>query len=113
MDPFSAKGECVGDSTALETVVSILNDEVRREVVTSLREASHELMSVDELVERLQDRHGRTLQNLHLRLHHVDLPKLVDAGLIEFDPRSDRLQYFGDDDVEKILDILQEEVGLE
>ena len=41
-----------------------------------------------------------------VKLQHSTLPRLADAGLVEYDSRSDTVRYHGDDAVEEVLDAI-------
>lgn len=43
-----------------------------------------------------------------LSLHHVSLPKLAAAGLVEYDGTAGTVRYDGDDRVERVLDVALE-----
>ena len=73
--------------------VHLASDSPNREVATLLREAGRPL-HVDELAERLVDRNAaildsssyeHELERVRLSLHHNHLPKLADAGVVEYD----------------------------
>lgn len=77
----------------LDLAADLLADEHRRHVLYLLRE--HESISLDDLADILagwlavrNDDAGATSQDrdrVHVRLYHVDLPKLRDAGFVTFD----------------------------
>jgi predicted transcriptional regulator len=64
--------------STIDDYLRLLADERKRRLLRALREAEGEPISVasDDPDERA-------------RLHHVHLPKLSDAGLIDWDPRDD------------------------
>lgn len=95
-------------SELLDRVLAVLQDRRRREIIAALRESDQRTMTTDELVNRLVERETGRLDSPKLTLHHRHLPMLDDAGLVEFDPRSNTLRYHGDDDVEQWLDRLDE-----
>jgi hypothetical protein len=47
-----------------------------------------------------------TSADIEVRLHHTDLPKLTDAGLITYDSESRSVSYVGDQRVEALLETL-------
>ncbi len=89
----------------------MLADGNRRRVLSYLSDAPADDVTFDELCERLSDSAGRgagiTTQGgrdrLALRLHHEHLPKLADAGLVEYDPRRGRVSYSEHPAVESLL----------
>lgn len=68
------------DGSTFDAVFECLADRRRREVVAQLRD--REAASLGELAENADGRDER----LALELHHRHLPKLADAGLVEYDP---------------------------
>lgn len=90
-------GDRFGAENDLDLVADLLADERRRHVLYLLRE--HESISLDDLADVLtgwlavrNGDAGATPQDrdrTHIRLYHVDLPKLREAGLVEFDATTD------------------------
>jgi DNA-binding transcriptional ArsR family regulator len=82
--------------TALEPVFRLLASEQRRYLLYLLRE--HESVTLDDLADILTgwlaSRHGDTVatpedrQRVYTKLYHVDVQKLVDSGVVEFDEGS-------------------------
>jgi hypothetical protein len=64
--------------TGLDDYLRLLADERKRRLLRALRAAGDDPVSVDS-----DDPDEQT------RLHHIHLPKLADAGLIDWDPRDD------------------------
>ncbi|WP_226479244.1 DUF7344 domain-containing protein [Natrinema amylolyticum] len=67
-----------------EELIRLLTDATNRAVVTVLDDASHGL-SVTEIAERLGSEDGAELERTVISLHHKVLPRLDEAGLIEYD----------------------------
>ena len=44
-----------------------------------------------------------TEDRVETQLHHVDIPKLVDAGVVEYDPQKGKVRYRSDEMVETVL----------
>ncbi|RDZ63849.1 hypothetical protein C5B90_12080 [Haloferax sp. Atlit-12N] len=65
----------------------------RRHVLYSLRDADEATVAVERLVQSLVERTGDETARVEQRLHHVSLPKLVAAGVIEHDRRSGCVRY--------------------
>lgn len=78
-------------SVALEA----LSDPNRREVVRTLRRTSDSAASLEELADAVRSRQhdGTRVDEIELRLHHVDLPKLNEADFVDYDPRSKTARY--------------------
>ena len=47
-------------------------------------------------------------KRLKAKLHHVALPKLADAGLVDYDQRSQTIRYCGEPLLEKQISVLEE-----
>lgn len=82
------------DALAPETIFSLLSDERRRHVVAALADRTTEI-TLDELVSTITSRNlagseatdpAATKKRIKIALHHVHLPKLDDAGVVEYDP---------------------------
>ncbi|WP_254536245.1 DUF7344 domain-containing protein [Halomarina litorea] len=69
-----------------DDVYRLLADEQRRALLAVLLERDGE-MTLDDLRSRLADRVSDE-RNAGIRLHHVHLPKLEDAGLLTYDPET-------------------------
>lgn len=77
-------GKLLGARRRTDDALAILADADRRAVLRALA-AADEPVPVAALVDLLStdDAPGRAFQ---LRLHHVHLPKMVEAGIVEYDP---------------------------
>ena len=51
--------------------------------------------------------HEQHRQRVAVALHHNHLPKLDDATVLDYDPRSKTVRYWGDDRVSTLLDLLE------
>lgn len=83
------------DDPSWKTVAAVLARPRRREVVSVLADTDrHYSLSLEELAAELRERGWRPRATKRRKgepgllgtLHHVDLPKLADVGLIEYDP---------------------------
>ncbi|MBX0288415.1 hypothetical protein EGH22_18960 [Halomicroarcula sp. F28] len=78
----------------------LLADEQRRFVITSLQTARSGVdMTLDEITahleraaERTRSEHIGSRRDLRCRLHHVHLPMLADAGLLDYDAEKKRVR---------------------
>ena len=104
-----------GASLSLNAILEILAHHHRREILRALIEAPSDTATVDELTERLArleaDRTGLRpgRDQLEVTFHHVHLPKLTDASLVEYDARSATLRYRPHDRVEELLEMLEDD----
>lgn len=67
--------------------LQLLSTEVRRHIVSLLLESGTEGVTVEKLLRELaRDREDR--ENLRISLYHCHLPKLEEAGVVEYDRRN-------------------------
>jgi hypothetical protein len=104
------------NSSDVDRHLSVLCDRRRRDVLYALQEADEETMSLDELAGALVPE-GSTaaaepatdqLAELRVTLYHVHLPMLKDHGIIDFDPRSKTVRYWGNSPAEAVLESVDE-----
>lgn len=77
----------------------LLADDQRRFVIESLRTARSgvdttldEIAShLDRAAQRAGSEHAESRRDLRCRLHHVHLPMLADAGMLDYDPETKRV----------------------
>ena len=81
-----------------------------RAVVQFFLDESTEEVTLDDLVTSIVDRSYWDTDKSHARLclHHSTLPKLADAGIVAYDPRSETVRYRGRPAVEQLLDAASE-----
>lgn len=97
MGTVDLEDECAPKT--VDRLLSALSREPNRGVVNFFREFSGDVASLDELAEYAADsRNGcdaRSPEQVAIRLHHVGLPKLADAGVLDYDPRSKTVRWWG------------------
>lgn len=101
--PDSGRGAWGSDR--LDTILDALASENRRMVVHYFKRFDDDVATVDDLVEhaiRTSDS-PEDGEQLAVLFHHSTLPKLADAGIIEYDPRSRTVRYRGDPAVEQLV----------
>ena len=75
-----------------------------------LRDDPDHAATIDELVTHLIDRETQRTgerparDQLEMVIHHVHLPKLTDAGVVEYNARSQELHYWPHERLEDLLD---------
>ena len=85
----------IGRSQSLDQLFDLLGAMRRRFVLYYLNDVEAEVVPLAELVTHVRDSGVRAAQvptdreTIRLALHHVHLPKLEEAGLIEYDPRKE------------------------
>ncbi|WP_428222012.1 DUF7344 domain-containing protein [Halorientalis brevis] len=84
----------------------MLADVDRRRICLYLMRSDQTVVTVDDLVEILADEDDDQ-ERLAIDLHHRHLPKLADAGIVEYDARSNTTRYWGQPTVEKWAEHVQ------
>lgn len=78
------------DTDQLSVAYDILASPYRRESLRSLLASEGNVASIEDLIDELID-HDETADDrdqIAIDLHHRTLPKLAEAGFIEYDPRT-------------------------
>jgi hypothetical protein len=92
------------DQVPIDNSFDLLGEPLRRYIIDYCASATERVFEFDALVDyldRKQPAHGKDREDIAIELHHQHLPKLADADVIEFDPRSGTLRYLGDDRLEE------------
>lgn len=101
-----------GASLSVDALLEVLAHRYRRDTLRYLVNAPGHVAALKEVVDHLVEvetqatgaRPGR--DQIETALHHTHLPKLTNAGVVEYDPRSRELRYWPDDRLEDLLDYL-------
>lgn len=95
----------------IDLLFDALSDHRRRQILTYMHTSEEDSFNFDELAQIIANENNETSdvsqkqrKRVKLTLHHRHLPKLDDAGLIEYDPRNGDIRYRGTADSE-IIDI--------
>lgn len=95
----------------LDTTLDCLSNSSRRLAVTHLRRQHGVSIHLDDLADHVVRGTHETPPREHrataLSLYHVHLPKLADAGLIQFDPESKTARYTASTDIDRLLETLE------
>lgn len=100
---------------SIDETLELLADRERRRVLEHLVEKSTDSASIAELREQLGDGPtgepgcGSGLDRFELSLHHIHLPMMDAAGIVEYDARSKDLRYRPDDRLETWLERVRAE----
>lgn len=92
-------------SERVHDVVALLSDEEYRHVIRYFRRESESVTDIDALVEysvRLSDENVDR-DSRAIALHHVVLPKLATAGVLDYDPRHNTVRYRGSSVAERLV----------
>ncbi|WP_137283576.1 DUF7344 domain-containing protein [Halorussus salinisoli] len=99
-----------GVSLSLDATLELLAHYDRRAILGYLRDTSDDTATIDELVDHLvakkTEQTGEQPGRDHVlsTLHHVHVPKLADAGVIDYDARNKEIRYWGSDRLEEWYD---------
>jgi len=86
----------------IDDVFDLLSNDCRRRVCLFLRRSEVEVATLSDLVDVLaSEATAEERDRLAINLHHRHLPKLDDAGIVDYDPRSNTARYWGQPTVEK------------
>jgi DNA-binding transcriptional ArsR family regulator len=94
----SVSDERIATGPGLDELFQVLADENRRRVLAYLADTDDGVAAFSELLEHVaDDSAGESSDNdrLAVSLHHNHLPKLADANVVEYDPRSQVVRYRG------------------
>lgn len=98
-----------GPALDIDAILDLLAREVRRDVVDFCRCRENRHLRIDHLAERVAERARRRgepvrTDRVEAALHHVHLPRLEEAGVLEYDLRNGDIRYAGDERLEACLD---------
>lgn len=93
-----------------DELLVVLADEYCRTVLQYFRYHSTQVATIDALERFVCDRNGQDAGEAHVGvyLHHSILPRLADAGLVDYDTRSRTAHYRSHPTVEAWLDHVSE-----
>ena len=107
--------DCVGSSTdrpagsvtlSLDATLELLANHDRRAIISYLRDTPDATATTEDLTDYLVERRAaRTGErparsHVHSTLHHIHVPKLVDAGVVDYDARTKEVRYWGTERLE-------------
>lgn len=87
-----------------DRILSVVGNEHRRAILNSLTRASEKTLEYDALVDRVADRIGdedtegvsdEHRQRVRIALHHTHLPKLEEAGIIDYEAKTRHIKFVG------------------
>lgn len=99
----------VTQAISTDKALELLADRQRRRVLHHLVD-SNGPATIDQLIEAVSNKSSSRGPNdlrklITVNLHHIHLPKLQEAGLIEMDTQSETIRYNPDQQVEDILQV--------
>ena len=93
-----------------ESLLELVVHPRRREILRHLQENADRAVTIDELTQTvafdggtITSRDDSRATAASVALHHTHLPKLADAGIIDYDSRRETVRYRGDDRLEALL----------
>ncbi|WP_456071299.1 DUF7344 domain-containing protein [Haladaptatus caseinilyticus] len=103
----NARDKPVTASLSVDEIYSLVADHHRRYTLYYLAfETSGENWTLDGLIEYLQptlDEMSSRESSVRTHLYHMVLPRLQDAGVVDYDRRSEMIRYWGHPQLEEIL----------
>lgn len=97
-------------AVSTKTLLQLVADPRRRAILHHLIESDDDTIGLDKLTETIATKGGRTTipcgshdTQLEIELRHTHLPMLAEANIIEYDTRSDTIQYRPTDSIETLL----------
>lgn len=107
-----AEANALNGALSLNAILELLAHHYRRETLRFLSDVPNQTATVDELANRLitweAERTGKrpARDEIEAQLHHIHLPKMTEAGIIEYDTRSKELRYWREERLEDLLSYL-------
>lgn len=101
-----------GVPLSLDAILDLLADHQRREILQCLVESADQTATMGEIADRLisveSERTGKRpgRDQVEVRIHHTHLPKLTEAGVVEYDARTQELRYWQNTRLEDILEFV-------
>ena len=114
--PSPNVGTLGGDSYATEILFKAMANQRARYVLSYIDSASVDVLDLEDLADGVAQREvdaGAATdvedhrQRVAVDLHHNHLPKLADAAIVDYDPRSKTVRNWGDDRVETCLELFE------
>ncbi|WP_458185052.1 DUF7344 domain-containing protein [Haladaptatus sp. NG-WS-4] len=99
------------DDIPFDVLFQLLSDRVRRRILLSLSESEGSRTSIDELSNTLTAERETSRRTTSVLLYHDHLPRLADAGLLDFDRESESVRYRPDRRVERLLSVISMSQG--
>lgn len=92
------------DQPSTDAVFEALADEYRRTALCFFADSEGDLSSLQELSEQLAETLGLPVATVEVSLVHTHLPKLAQAGFVEYDARSGAVRARNSESVSEMCD---------
>lgn len=79
----------------IDSLLSVLADMERRQIITHLEDAAPDLVTLGELTTHLTTEYGYDPEATRVSLHHNHLPALDDTDILDYDADAKTIQYHG------------------
>lgn len=103
---------------SIDVLFDVLSDRRSRLVLSHLETVSVSVMDLDELAEHVAESEAESeavpdseehCERVATSLHHKCLPKLDEEAVLDYDPRTNTVRYWGDDRVTACLELIESE----
>ncbi|MCU4799403.1 hypothetical protein OB920_03325 [Halobacteria archaeon HArc-gm2] len=91
-----------------DELLGLFADRYRRATLRYFHESTADVATVSDVAAALSESHQEDSQQIAARLHHSTLPKLAEADVLEYDPRSTSVRYCGHSGIDAIVNVLDE-----
>lgn len=114
--PSPHAGTLDGDSHVTDALFEAMSNRRARYVLSYLDSVSVDVLELDDLADGVAEWEieagvatdpGECRHRVTVDLHHHHLPKLAEAGLVDYDPRTKTVRNWGDDRIRACLDLFQ------
>lgn len=87
----------------VDDLLTVLTDEHCRATLSHFEETAAATATVGDLADEISTQLGSDPERVAIRLHHATLPRLDDAGIVDYGPRSNTARYRGHSELESLM----------
>lgn len=96
-------------SDRLDRLLDVVADQQRRNVLYALQDIDASAITLDELVTEISLHDSQSSEKqIVSTLHHTDLPKLREIGILDYDPRTNTIRVRDEDTIQDLVQYLKE-----
>ncbi|WP_436347360.1 DUF7344 domain-containing protein [Natronorubrum sp. FCH18a] len=92
----------------IDNLLLLLANHHRRAILSYFRDSTADVSSVSDLADEISEQYHGDSERMVRQLHHSALPRLADAGVVDYDARSNMVRYNGHTELETLLDGITE-----
>ena len=98
------------DAAEIDALLETLCHPLRREIIKYFENCSEtETAALEELLGHLEEELSiETRERAKMQLLHQHLPKLSETEWLAYDPDSDAVQYYGNDEAKRLIEDIQQ-----